>query len=163
LTLRELDCSDSPIHEELNLSRHVLRTGASQSGSRHRAGFTLVELMITVAIVAILAAIAYPSYQQYIIRGKRTAAKATMMDLANREQQYLLANRIYADTAAFTANGYAAPSDVTESYSWTVTVDNTATPPSFIITFSPTGTQASDGDLTLNSQGIKTPAAKWER
>jgi len=145
------------------LTKHASRTGAPHRDPRHRAGFTLVELMVTVAIVAILAAIAYPSYQQHIIRGKRTAAKATMMDLANREQQYLLANRLYADTAAFTANGYSPPSDVTDNYGWTVTVDNTATPPSFLITFSPTGSQAPDGDLTLNSQGTKTPAAKWER
>jgi type IV pilus assembly protein PilE len=121
--------------------------------------------MVTVAIVAILAAVAYPSYQQHIIRGKRTAAKATMMDLANREQQYLLANRLYADTAALTGNGYAPESDVTQNYTWTVAVDNTATPPSFTITFSPIGGQASDGPLplTLNNQGTKTPIEKWER
>jgi type IV pilus assembly protein PilE len=119
--------------------------------------------MITVAIIAILAAIAYPSYQNYVVRGKRTAAKAAMMDLANREQQYLLANRLYADTAALTANGYAVTGDIAQNYSWAVTVTNSATPPNFKIIFTPIGSQASDEELTLNSQGTKTPAAKWER
>jgi type IV pilus assembly protein PilE len=130
-------------------------------GSSH-GGFTLIELMITVAIVAILTVIALPTYQQYIIRGKRSAAKSAMMDIANREQQFLLANRVYADTGTLTANGYAPNVDVSQNYNpWTVAVVNTASPPSFLITFTPTGTQAADGALTLDSQGNKAPAAKW--
>jgi type IV pilus assembly protein PilE len=144
------------------VEEHALKLHSPDSNTK-RNGFTLIELMVTVAIVAILAAIAFPSYQQYVIRGKRSAAKAAMMDLANREQQYLLANRLYADTAALTGTGYAPDSDVTQHYSWAVTVNNAATPPNFTITFTGTGGQASDGALTLNSQGTKTPVAKWER
>ncbi|WP_152225383.1 type IV pilin protein [Pseudomonas sp. SCB32] len=124
-------------------------------------GFTLIELMVVVAIVAILAAIAYPSYQQYIIRGKRSAAQAQMMDIANREQQYLLANRIYADSAAMASSGYTLTSDVSSNYSYSITVNNAATPPTYTITFTPSGRQASDGALTLDSIGNKTPTAKW--
>ncbi len=132
--------------------------------TRHCArGFTLIELMITVAIVAILAAIAYPSYQQYLIRGKRSAAKSAMMDIANREQQFLLANRTYADKTTLTANGYALDSDVSQNYGWTTTADNTASPPTFLITFIPSGGQSSDGNLTLDSQGNKSPSDKWSR
>ena len=54
---------------------------------RKQHGFTLIELVITIAVVGILAAIALPSYQQYVIRSKRSAAQAQMMDIANREQQ----------------------------------------------------------------------------
>ena len=56
--------------------------------SKH--GFTLIELMIAVAIVGILAAVAYPAYTQYMIRANRAAAQSEMMDIANRQQQFLL-------------------------------------------------------------------------
>lgn len=128
--------------------------------TRHQRGFTLIELMITVAVIGILAAVAYPSYTQYVIRANRSAAQAQMMDIANRQQQFLLANRAYASKTALEASGYAPPASVTEKYGYTITV-GTATVPSFLITFTPTGSQAVDGDLTLNSEGVKTPIAKW--
>ncbi|WP_269469647.1 type IV pilin protein [Aromatoleum toluolicum] len=121
----------------------------------------MIELMITVAIIAILAAVALPNYQQYVIRGKRAAAQAEMMDIANRQQQFLLANRAYASKASLEASGYALPTEVSTNYSYTITV-GTGAVPSFTITFTPTGGQASDGALTLNSEGVKTPAGKWK-
>ena len=81
---------------------------------KNTAGFTLIELMIVVAIVGILAAVALPSYQQYIIRGHRAAAQSEMMDIANREQQYILSNRVY--TATGSDLGYSLPSDVGARY-----------------------------------------------
>ena len=50
-------------------------------------GVTLIELMITVVIVAILAAIAYPSYTQYVLRSHRTAAKTALHDMASRQER----------------------------------------------------------------------------
>src|SRR5207245_8438538 len=58
-------------------------------------GFTLIELMVAVAIVAILTAIAYPSYLSQMKKSRRTAAESTLMDIAQREQQYLLDARSY--------------------------------------------------------------------
>lgn len=125
-------------------------------------GFTLIELMITVAIIAILASIALPAYQEHVRRGHRAAAQSEMMDIANRQQQFFLANRQYATSLG--ALSYSLPAEVAARYSLSpadMGVNNAATPPSFTITFVPSGAQATDGNLTLNSVGVKTPAAKW--
>ena len=123
-------------------------------------GFTLIELMVAVAIVGILASIAYPSYTSYIIKGNRSAAQAQMLDIANRQQQFLLANRAFASTTTLNSSGYALPSTLTGKYTHAVEV-GTGTVPSFTITFTATGNQTSDGNITLNSDGVKSPAAKW--
>lgn len=124
------------------------------------SGFTLIELMITVAIVAILASIALPSYQQYVVRSKRSAAQAQMMDIANRQQQFLIANRNYADKAALTASGYSLPAEVSGNYGYDVTLSTTGIP-GYTLTFTPTGAQSGDGNLTLTSEGVKSPSGKW--
>jgi type IV pilus assembly protein PilE len=123
-------------------------------------GFSLLELLIAVAIVGILAAVAIPSYQQYVIRGARGAAQAQMMEIANRQQQIFLANRSYANKTTLEANGYLLPTEVASNYSYTITL-NAGPPPGYTITFTAIGSQASDGNLTLDNEGTKTPADKW--
>ncbi len=123
-------------------------------------GFTLIELMIVVVIVGILAAIVYPSYTQHVVKANRVAAQAQMMDIANRQQQFLLANRSYVSKTDLEASGYSLPADVSARYSYAITLGAGAVP-SYTITFTPSGAQADDGALTLNNEGVKTPAAKW--
>jgi len=123
-------------------------------------GFTLIELMITVAIVGILAAVAYPSYTTHIIKSNRMAAQAQILDIANRQQQFLLANRAFATAAELATSGYRLPTEVSARYSYAITV-GTATVPDYTITFTATGQQVSDGNLTLTSAGVKSPASKW--
>jgi type IV pilus assembly protein PilE len=121
-------------------------------------GFTLIELMIVLVVVAILAAVAYPSYRESVKKGNRRAAQAEMMEIVNREHQFFIANRLYADE---TALNYTLPPDVGDDYSFTITPDNVGPPPGFIVNFTAIGAQASDGDLSINSLGEKTPPEKW--
>ena len=120
-------------------------------------GFTLIELMIVLVIVAILAAVAFPAYRESVRRGNRRAAQAAMMEIVNQEHQYFVANRVYADTATL---GYALDTDVDTNYNFAIALD-AGPPPGFTVTFTPQGGQASDGNLTVNSVGVKTPADKW--
>lgn len=123
---------------------------------KREKGFTLIELMIAVAIVGILAAVAYPSYQQYLRRGARAEAQAQMMDIAARQGQFLIDNRAYAASVA--ALGVSIPSSVSSKY--TIAIATDAAPPTFTITATPVAgsSQASDtcGRLILNSAGAKS-------
>ncbi len=121
-------------------------------------GFSLIELLVAVAIIAILAAVAIPSYQDYVIKSNRAAAQSFMMELANREKQYMLDARTYAPDIA--TLGVSAPADVSKHYNFGIAT--VGTPPSFTITATPfSSQQASDGPLTLGSDGTKGPANKW--
>lgn len=121
------------------------------------AGFTLIELMIVVAIVGILSAIAYPSYQSYLMKGRRASAQTHLMDIAQRQQQYLLDARSYAD---LTTLNVTTPADVSQYYTIAITPASPTT--TFTVRATPkVGTQqAGDpcGVLEIDNTGAKTAA-----
>lgn len=120
-------------------------------------GFTLIELMVTVAIVGILAAVAYPSYTQYVVRANRSAVQSFMYSVSNRQEQFMLDARKYGSK---TELAMTLPTEVVGKYDWDVVPDMTTTPPSYVITATPQGAQATRDaqcmTLTLNQLGVKT-------
>ena len=128
-------------------------------------GFTLIEVVIVAAIVGILAAVAYPSYQNHMRRGARASTQTAMMQIADRQSQFLLDARNYAvGPTALTTLNVALPSDVSAKYTVTVVAadgtDTPSTPPSYTVRATPVtgGAQVLDGELTLAHTGAKTRA-----
>ncbi len=68
-------------------------------------GFTLIELMITVAIIAILASVAYPGYIKQVQKSRRADAKVALSEAAQRQERYFMANRSYASSLGSAAGG----------------------------------------------------------
>lgn len=141
-------------------TRHLSVADLLQTNTRRTRGFTLIELMIAVAVIGLLVAVAYPSYQEHVRKANRAEAQAFLMDVAQRQQQYLLDSRRYADSIA--ALSMTVPTKVNTNY--TVSVALTAgSRPGFTLTAAPKSGSAQAGDvtLTLDHTGAKTPANKW--
>ena len=127
--------------------------------SARARGFTLVEVIITVAIVAILVAVALPTYRDHMRKSRRAEAQAYLMAVASRQQQFLLDTRGYAANLATV--GIAAPTNVAAAYDLAVTTV-AGPPPTFRLTATPKA--ATDqvhercGWLAIDQSGAKTSA-----
>ena len=134
---------------------------------RSQRGITLLELLIVVVIVAIIASFGYPSYMRYVVNTKRTAATSTLLQVADRQQQFFMDNKRY--TADLTELGFAAnPMFVSDQGSSVPAGDADAvylvslvgvTPTTYTTLAAPLGVQlkrdGSCGTLTLNQAGTR--------
>src|SRR6185369_3390771 len=93
------------------------------------AGFTLIELMIVVAVIGVLAAIVYPSYQDYVRRANRSAAQQIMLDVSAKQEQYLTDRRSYAPDLPTLQ--VSTPADVAQHYQVTIANPGAAPAPSY--------------------------------
>lgn len=129
-----------------------------------QGGFTLIELMIVVAIVALLAAIAYPNYREYVLRSKRSDGKALLSRIAGEQERFFTARGQY--TAALTTakpNGLGFANNRSEKGCYTAAVALGAGNLSYTLTATPAasgscGNQTADtkcGSLSVNNLGVK--------
>lgn len=119
---------------------------------------------MVVAIIGILMAIALPGYREYLVRANRDAAKAVLLDIVSRQEQYAATNRAYATTTG--ALGMTVPDEVSANYTITIAQTSwsysgggvTTTMTGFTASAAPiAGTaQANDGTLSINQFGLKT-------
>lgn len=124
--------------------------------SWHR-GFTLIELMIAVAVVGILAAIAYPSYQEHVLKSWRANAASCLLEMANRmERRYTGQSKYDAPTGdTLLDSGCAAEGDMPKRYDFAY--EGTPNSSKFEIRATRQGAQTKDkcGTLTINQWGVK--------
>jgi type IV pilus assembly protein PilE len=127
---------------------------------RREHGFTLIELMMAVAIIGILIAIAYPNYMEYLARGKRAEAKAALMEGAQRLERYFAVQGTYLDAA----NNLAAvfPTQVGEAGRphYTIAASGNPSATRFVLRATRAGSMQADecGDFQISHTGAQTLA-----
>jgi len=136
-----------------------MRNRRASASAPHR-GFTLIEVMIVVVVLAVLAAIALPSYSAHLRKSARAEAQTFLTSAANSQQQFLIDRRSYA--ASLAALKATPSSDLTGKYSFALAT-TAGPPPTFTLTATATGDQAKDicPTLTLDSSGTKSPDICW--
>jgi len=127
---------------------------------RRARGFTLIELVITVVIVAVLAAIALPAYTSQLRRSARAEAQAFLTNIASRQQQFLVDKREYADAVATLK--MSAPGSLSGKFDFAIAAAG-GPPPTFTLSATALGDQAKDTCplLTIDHAGNRSPASCW--
>lgn len=128
------------------------------------SGFTLIELMVVVVVIAILVAIGFPSYQEYVRKGKRAEGRGALLRAAQTQERFFTDQNQYASTPQLaTASGagatiYSGENPNLASGAYTITVALGAGNTSFTLTATPNAPFADPqcGNLTLTSAGVRS-------
>lgn len=119
---------------------------------RNESGFTLIELMIAVVVVAILTTIVYPSYQEHLVRGKLAEAPSGLSEMRMRAEQYFADNRTYTDFAC------TSPSQATY-FQFTCDIPSAAT---YTLTATGIANKGTGGFVyTVNQANTRTSTTSW--
>jgi len=128
--------------------------------SMRQRGFTLIELMVTVAIIGILAGIGIPAYQSYMREARRSEGTSGLLEMQSLQERWRLNNTTYGTAANLATVGTLPTSTY---YTFSVTA-NSAT--AFTLSAAAQGSQTSDSgctSLTINQAGVRTPIACWKK
>ncbi len=129
-------------------------------------GVTLIELLITIAIIGILAAVAFPSYTDYVVRSNRSEGQRELIRIANLQEQYYSDRRNY--TSVLTQLGLNASPFVTDNGHYSISAVVSNVNGTFTLTATAQSTQSSRdaacSPMTVTETGAKTPTSScWEK
>lgn len=120
-----------------------------------QSGFTLIEVMIVVAIIGIISAIAYPSYDEYAKRGNRTEGQALLSDASARQERYFAQNNTYITDDGDIAKLGLKNGNKSETNKYTLTVSKVDGDGGYTLTAEQGFNDAKCGNLTLDALGKK--------
>lgn len=122
---------------------------------KHNQGFTLIELMMVIAIIGLLAAIAIPNYSEYLLRSKRSEGQALLADAAARQERFYAQNNSYVTNNADIGKLALQKVNQSENFYYELVVSKVADDGGYTLTAQQKIGDTDCGNLTLNALGQK--------